>query len=467
MPGGYDGASATAAAKLLRFFTITDIHITDAQSPAQAILYGYKGFLSSAYSGVMMYTHHVLDAAVRTVNAMHERGADRLRHLAGRHLQQHPAQRAALVHRRPRRQAHRPRFGRQARRRGRRTRGDGSTHYEATGLDPSIPWYQARGNHDHFWTGFLSESTTTCVRTLCRRRRSSTSATSSRIRSGPTAAASTWAASTGARPTATSSAWGRSRTSRRRRRCWPPIPTAARLPRAQWMASSSRPRRARRATASSESSVADGFACYTFEPKADVPHQGHRARRHPATTTSPTTTATGTCSPRQGALRLARERAGQGPGRRQAHDHRRALPHRRGERRLSPMGWSSAAYVSEEELFAKLHTYPNLILWIAGHRHCNAVTAVPVAGRRPARARLLGGRDLVAAGLPAAVPHVRDRAQQRRYRVDHGDRRRPGRARTARRPRYRAPTASPPSRSSTTRSAFCPPAPTTPSSLWP
>ena len=24
---------------------------------------------------------------------------------------------------------------------------------------------------------------------------------------------------------------------------------------------------------------------------------------------------------------------------------------------------------------AKLHTYPNLILWIAGHRHCNAVTA--------------------------------------------------------------------------------------------
>jgi len=25
---------------------------------------------------------------------------------------------------------------------------------------------------------------------------------------------------------------------------------------------------------------------------------------------------------------------------------------------------------------AKLHTYPNLILWIAGHRHMNAVTAL-------------------------------------------------------------------------------------------
>jgi hypothetical protein len=35
-----------------------------------------------------------------------------------------------------------------------------------------------------------------------------------------------------------------------------------------------------------------------------------------------------------------------------------------------------------------------------------------VARRRPSGAGLLGGRDLVAAGLPAAVPHVRDRAQR-------------------------------------------------------
>jgi hypothetical protein len=49
----------------------------------------------------------------------------------------------------------------------------------------------------------------------------------------------------------------------------------------------------------------------------------------------------------------------------------------------SPMGWGSAACVSENELIAKLHTYPNLILWIAGHRHRNAVTALksPDAGR--------------------------------------------------------------------------------------
>ena len=50
------------------------------------------------------------------------RGPDRLRHLPGRHVQQHAVQRAALVHRRPGRQARRPRLGRAARRRRRAAR---------------------------------------------------------------------------------------------------------------------------------------------------------------------------------------------------------------------------------------------------------------------------------------------------------------------------------------------------------
>ena len=49
----------------------------------------------------------------------------------------------------------------------------------------------------------------------------------------------------------------------------------------------------------------------------------------------------------------------------------------------SPMAMSSASCVSEAELIARLHTYPNLMLWIAGHRHRNPVTALksPDAGR--------------------------------------------------------------------------------------
>lgn len=32
--------------------------------------------------------------------------------------------------------------------------------------------------------------------------------------------------------------------------------------------------------------------------------------------------------------------------------------------------------MTEDALIAKLHTYPNLILWVAGHRHANTVTAL-------------------------------------------------------------------------------------------
>ena len=47
------------------------------------------------------------------------------------------------------------------------------------------------------------------------------------------------------------------------------------------------------------------------------------------------------------------------------------------EKEDSVVGWTSTSYVREEPLIAKLHTYPNLILLIAGHRHVNAVTALP------------------------------------------------------------------------------------------
>ncbi|MHC1790626.1 hypothetical protein [Solidesulfovibrio sp.] len=41
------------------------------------------------------------------------------------------------------------------------------------------------------------------------------------------------------------------------------------------------------------------------------------------------------------------------------------------------MSWWDKAYVREEVLLAKLHSYPNLLLWIAGHRHYNTGTAFP------------------------------------------------------------------------------------------
>jgi len=52
----------------------------------------------------------------------------------------------------------------------------------------------------------------------------------------------------------------------------------------------------------------------------------------------------------------------------------------------SLVGWSPIACVTEDELLAKLHSYPNLILWVAGHRHYNAVT--PLRSPDPERPEL-------------------------------------------------------------------------------
>ena len=76
MPALYDASAVTKKAKLLNFFTITDIHITDKESPSQLIylqqlIYPSKGkapwsFVTSIYSPIMLYTTHVFDSAVQT-----------------------------------------------------------------------------------------------------------------------------------------------------------------------------------------------------------------------------------------------------------------------------------------------------------------------------------------------------------------------------------------------------------------
>ena len=77
MPAAYSGSAVTKNKKLLNFFTISDIHITDKESPNQLIylqrLHPTLPVGGSLYSGIMMYTTHVLDAAVQTVNALHNK----------------------------------------------------------------------------------------------------------------------------------------------------------------------------------------------------------------------------------------------------------------------------------------------------------------------------------------------------------------------------------------------------------
>ncbi len=73
MPGDYNVDSVTNTARLLNFFAITDIHISDKESPSQCVYYGYKGDNSSAYSAVKLYTTQVLDAAIQTITPFTKR----------------------------------------------------------------------------------------------------------------------------------------------------------------------------------------------------------------------------------------------------------------------------------------------------------------------------------------------------------------------------------------------------------
>ncbi len=152
---------APNAARLLFYYSMSDIHIADKESPAQAnyigISAGYGSGESSAYSPILLSTPHVLDAAVQTINALHKvtpfdfgisLGDDcnnsqynELRWFldtidgkiitpsSGAHLG------AATI--------------------------DYQKPFYAAGLNREIPWYQVIGNHDQFWMGSAFENTKT------------------------------------------------------------------------------------------------------------------------------------------------------------------------------------------------------------------------------------------------------------------------------------------------------------------
>ena len=150
MPAVYPGA--TNAARLFTFLSISDAHITDKESPCQSIYLSYQGTngsMSSCYSPVMLYTTQVLDAGVRTANAVNRLlpfdfaislGDDangpqynELRWyidvMDGKYITPSSGAHAGA------------------------TNIDYQEPFQAAGLDPAIPWYAVLGNHDHLWMG--------------------------------------------------------------------------------------------------------------------------------------------------------------------------------------------------------------------------------------------------------------------------------------------------------------------------
>jgi len=153
MPAGYAKPAAGASTRLLRFFSFSDIHITDKEAPNQLI--GFQQTEPNAinntsiYSPVMLYTTQVLDAAVQTANDLHSRDpfdfglslGDAANSTSYNELRWYidvidgqPITPSSGAHR-----------GADS--------VDFQRPFQAAGLAKDLPWYQVLGNHDHLMIG--------------------------------------------------------------------------------------------------------------------------------------------------------------------------------------------------------------------------------------------------------------------------------------------------------------------------
>jgi metallophosphoesterase (TIGR03768 family) len=153
MPAGYAGSANTA--RLLTYFTMSDIHITDKESPAEVPYFGWSapngaaGLFNQAYSPVMLSTTQVLNAAVKTINSLHNQTAFDFGMLLGDACNSSQYNELRWFIDVMDGKTITPSSGDHL---GARSI-DYQKPFKAAGLNGSIPWYACIGNHDEFWMG--------------------------------------------------------------------------------------------------------------------------------------------------------------------------------------------------------------------------------------------------------------------------------------------------------------------------
>ena len=357
MPSGYSSAATTNTARLLHFFTMSDVHITDVQCPANLMISGLTNAgNSSAYSPVMPYTTQVLDAAVQTVNALHAKRAidfglllgdasnnseyNELRWyidvLDGKTINPNsdPVNSYSTDYMRT---------------------------FKAAGLNKTIPWYQVLGNHDHFYLGTWAQSPQTMNAAIGETLMDvglnpSNPILGTGFYGGVIRSSTTYGEVFGAGPEADF--------------VTPPSvnanPDRRSLPKTGWIAEFLN---------TTSGPVGHGFdkhdlsfPCYSFMPKADLPIKVIVLDDTEKDDVAGMAGAAGYLDTTRYNWLVSQLDSGQ------AADELMIIA---AHVPILPGLWDPTSTPTLANLITKLHTYPNLLMWVSGHLHRNVITAIP------------------------------------------------------------------------------------------
>jgi metallophosphoesterase (TIGR03768 family) len=384
---------APNAARLLSFFSMSDIHLTDKESPAQVLNNGWSavfgpssaGLFVSSYSPIILSTTQVLDAAVQTINALHKRSPFDFGISLGDDTNntQHNELRwfidvldGKVIT--PSSGAH-----------------DGADSidyqkpYKAAGLDKRIPWYQAIGNHDQYFSGIAYENAKTqqahVGNTVLNIKDDIADPNSINetgafqgvvdgstpygdvIKAGPEenfTVPPTVVADTNRHSLSTS--------------------TSSSL---NWMSEFFKTTSNPVGHGFTQINLDNDFACYTFEPKSDMPVRVivlDDTNKKNEANTSPQFVGSGALDQTRLDWLTGELQKGQDEGKLMIIAAHIPIKPQANIDDNAPF-YCFYDHDFEDSLLATLHAYPNLILWISGHRHLNTVTAQPDPNGDPER----------------------------------------------------------------------------------
>jgi len=371
--------SSTKMQKLLRFFAITDIHITDAESPVQSLYYGYCGndkkctdivgySDDSFFPPSILYTTQVFDAVVQTINIIHKKDAfdfgislgdvvdntqyNELRKYIGI-LDGNGDDNKGVIH---------PRSG---------DRFNNDT-YKVVGLDKAIPWYQVIGNHDHFAAGVY------VVNDVFRK-----SLVGRNIIRLPNFFNSKdeypyMGSIMGLTAEGDMSLTCIGNVNPNTDKCVDQItedPDRKSLSMSEWVKEFSNTISFPPGHGFTDKNRQDGTAYYSFEPKPGIKYIVLDDTMPTAGLSNVTLYLNGYLDQVQYDWLVQELEKGQAEGKYMiiaAHIPINVMPVDSGY-----IAWTSISPVSQAKVLATLHKYPNLLMWISGHRHVNAITAQP------------------------------------------------------------------------------------------